>query len=125
MKIRIKGNSIRMRLTRSEVEQLGRDGYIEERTDFGNNHLFLYALRTTNDSDQLSASFVGIKITMLVPAAMAADWATSDTVGFSGSMDLGNGTSLSLLLEKDFRCIDADVKEDQSDNYENPLISCE
>lgn len=125
MKIRIKGNSIRYRLTRSEVEQFGRDGYIEERTEFGNNHLFLYALRTTNELDHLSASFVGIKITLLVPSAMAAEWVSSETVGYSGAVSLDNGNTLTLLLEKDFKCIDSDVKEDQSDNYENPLITCE
>ena len=45
MKIRIKGNSVRVRLTRSEVDHFAETGYLEESTEFGNSH-FLYALQS-------------------------------------------------------------------------------
>ena len=37
---------------------------------------------------------------------------------------LGNERKLFLLFEKDFKCIDGEVLEDQSDNFENPLAAC-
>ena len=124
MKIRIKGNSIRLRLTKSEVDTFGQNGYVEEKTEFGNN-LFIYALRTNPDVSELTASFVGLKITMHVPPAIANEWTTTDQVGYSNTVTFENGKQLFLLLEKDFKCIDAPAYEDQSDNYEHPNLSCE
>jgi hypothetical protein len=123
MKIRIKGNSIRIRLSRSEVDNFGKTGYLEEKTVFGSSTL-MYVLQTVTDGDALSATFHDSKITMNVPAAITNGWAASDTVGFDNQMDTGNANQLYLLLEKDFKCVDAPPNEDQSDNYEHPTLSC-
>lgn len=123
MKIRIKGNSVRMRLSRSEVEQFGKEGYLEEQTMFVNG-TFTYALRQQHDGEELTAGIDGNKVTMYVPEKIAIEWASNDIVGFNANMPLPNGEHLFLLLEKDFKCIDAAVAEDQSDNYDNPLTSC-
>ncbi len=122
MKIRIKGNSLRIRVSKSEVNQLAGEGYLEEQISFGNNAL-VYALQTRKDSEQLSANFVDNKITMYVPAALTKDWAVNSIVGFDAMMPLANGSIVSLLLEKDFVCKDAST-EDQSDNYDNPSKTC-
>jgi hypothetical protein len=124
MKLRIKGDSIRIRLTRSEVEQFGKEGYIEESTHFGNT-VFRYALGSREGLNELSAEFGDNKVTMLVPDTMRREWLDTDIVGYNNNMDLGEGKTLFLLLEKDFKCIDGEVLEDQSDNYENPLASCQ
>ena len=122
MKLRIRGNSIRIRLSRTEVDNLGKDGYIEEITEFGNT-AFTYALRCKDDISDLSAAFSNGKITMYVPAHIAAEWPKNDTVGYENHMQLGNGKQLYLHLEKDFKCLDS-AFEDQSDNYENPNKTC-
>ena len=44
MKIRIKGNSLRYRLTKTDVERFSSDGYLQEQTVFGNGML-TYALQ--------------------------------------------------------------------------------
>ncbi len=123
MKIRIKGNSVRIRLSKTEVDTFGKEGYLEERTEFGSNAL-TYALRNVPDGNALSADLAGSTITMNVPDAIAREWITTDKVGYDNHMDIGNGKQLFLLLEKDFKCIDAPSYEDQSDNYENPHLSC-
>ena len=123
MKIRIKGNSVRVRLSRSEVDQFGREGYLEEKTEFGSSS-FAYALQRTNDGDNLSANFIDGKMTLLVPELIANEWVTTEKVGYDNNMDIGGGKTLFLLLEKDFKCIDAPPYEDQSDNYEHPNITC-
>jgi len=123
MKIRIKGNSIRIRLSRPEVDSFCNDGYLEEKTDFGNT-AFIYALRALDGLPALSADCSENKITMYVPAEVQKDWATNETVGFENHMALGNDTYLYLLLEKDFKCLDAPPHEDQSDNFENPHKVC-
>ncbi len=112
-----------MRLTRPEVEEFGRTGYLEERTEVG-NQLFIYALRRDSTATELSASFTGIKMSMLVPPSMAAEWTTTERVGYENNIDTGNGKKLFLLLEKDFKCLDAPAHEDQSENFDNPNKVC-
>jgi hypothetical protein len=119
MKIRIKGNSLRYRLTRPEVERFSRTGLVEERVNFGSVALS-YALCRT-EADELSAAFGDNRITLFLPAALMDEWVRTDKVGFEHSMPL-NGTAeiLYLLVEKDYTCLDK-VDEDQSDHYSNPL----
>jgi len=118
MKIRIKGNSIRYRLTMSEVEAFGKTGVVSECTSFGKN-TFYYALKADPGIKALSASFDNNTITLMLPEAEARGWAASSEIGFRNTLNLDGGGQLSLLLEKDFTCMD-ETEEDQSDNYPNP-----
>lgn len=120
MKIRIKNNSVRLRLSKSEVDYFGENNIIEEHTNFGITSL-TYALSTT-DKSEMYASFSDNKITMFLPLATAKEWVKGQKVGFDANMDIGGGKKLYLLLEKDFKCLD-NSDEDQSDNYDNPLAA--
>jgi hypothetical protein len=122
MKLRIRGNSIRIRLSRTEVENFGKNGYLEDRTDFGNSS-FRYALKSKEGISALDASFALGKITMYVPSNTATGWASNETISYDNTVQLPDGKQLYLLLEKDFKCID-NANEDQSDNYENPNSPC-
>ncbi len=122
MKLRIKGNSIRIRLTKTEVSSLANTRYLQEQTVFGNN-TFTYALQSIEDADTLSAAMLSNSITMFVPAAFAKDWPQNNVVGINASMPVTEDDSLYLLLEKDFICLD-ETTEDQRDNYENPNSTC-
>jgi hypothetical protein len=122
MKLRIKGNSVRYRLSRPEVEALPQTGYLEERTDFGPAAL-VYALRVRPEGSELSAAFKDNKITLYVPEALIRGWAESQVVGFEGHTALEGAGSLHLLLEKDFKCLDRPT-EDQSDNYDKLSDNC-
>ena len=118
MKIRILGNSVRFRLTRTEVDTLCAKGYIENQTNFDTN-VFIYAVRLSADSEKLTAQFKENRITLNLPLALGSSWNRKERIGFSETMDLGKYGNLSLLLEKDFTCLD-ERQEDQSDNYPNP-----
>lgn len=120
MKIRIKGNSIRFRLTKTEVETLCKEGLYEEQTEF-KDHIFKYVLRSKNNISHLEADFKNDTIIMYLPEKDKLVWANSDRVGFQHSIVMENGKELFLLLEKDFVCLDETI-EDQSDNYPNPLM---
>jgi hypothetical protein len=122
MKIRIKGNSIRIRLTQIEVKNFADNGFIEEATEFIDNKLF-YALAVTTNVSELSAQMIGNKITLLVPENIAQNWIKTDLVGFENKFDLGNNKKLFLLVEKDFVCLD-NTFEDQSDMFPNPNAVC-
>jgi hypothetical protein len=122
MKIRIRGNSVRIRLSKSEVAQFAKEGYVEERTEFANSSL-VYTVKSS-EGETLSADFNNGNITLYVPVSMLQQWASTEIVGMEHNMPLPNGKQLYLLIEKDFKCIDAAVTEDQSDMYENPLKAC-
>ena len=121
MKIRIKDNSVRIRLNKLEVENFGKEGYIESTIAFVSNTL-TYAIETHSDKygHELSVDFMNGIITMYIPEKMAKDWVETDVIGFETKLALDNEETLFLLLEKDFKCLDI-TTEDQSDNYENPL----
>lgn len=119
MKIRIKGNALRYRLTKSEVSRLGSEGHLEDRTEFAGKTLVYAVEPASKDATNLSADFTGDKIVLYIPKEMVNELVNTERVGFEGSSGL-----VSLLIEKDFVCIDR-VEEDQSDNYPNPSISCQ
>jgi len=121
MKLRIKGNSIRYRLSKTDVNTIAADGYLEENTNFG-SAVFCYALQVA-DTVELSIDLGSNKMTMQVPAAFVQHWPQNDVVGCDAYMPLNNGEKLYLLLEKDFVCLDETV-EDQSDNFDNPHKTC-
>ena len=122
MKIRIKENSLRIRLLKSEVHKLEAEGYLEAQTSFVNNKL-VYSLESIEEGDRLTVDFMDNKITMFVPISLLKGWADNSIVGFNATMPLSENGSLSLLLEKDFVCTDA-TTEDQSDNFLNPNKAC-
>ena len=123
MKIRIYGNSVRFRLSRTEVDRFCASGQLQDQTEFGNT-TFRYTLEQSTDIDDLDASFIDNKITMFVPAKFASGWDKNQVVGCSRTKTINEGKTLFLLLEKDFKCIDNTGMEDQSDNFENPLHTC-
>lgn len=122
MKVRIKGNSVRMRLSKSEVEAFAKEGYVEERTEFVNSTL-IYSVKTT-DAETLSADYTSGNLTVFIPEKLLLQWAFTNVVGLNYNMPLHSGRYLFILLEKDFKCIDAEVTEDQSDYFENPVKTC-
>ncbi len=121
MKLRIKGNSLRFRLTKTEVGQIAAEGSLKEETWIGNNTL-TYCIQK-KETDSLQASFENNKITLYVPSAFANEWPSNEIVGCNAMMDIPGDKKLFLLLEKDFVCLD-ETMEDQSDNYENPNQAC-
>jgi hypothetical protein len=121
MKLRIKGNSLRLRVARSEVEKLLTVGRIEETTWFGRDAAShqTYALEHRPDTPEVSVRFAPPEIAIVIPSAMALHWKTSDEVGIYASIDLGPRGQLDLSIEKDFACLDRS-DEDNRDTFPNP-----
>ena len=113
MKLRIKSNSLRYRLTRTDVDILAKEGYLEDQINFPGNPL-LFAIQLT-DGEALISSYIHNKITISMSHNMIAELNETDRVGFADT-----DGQVHLLIEKDFVCLD-EVAEDQSDNYPNPL----
>lgn len=125
MKIRIQGNSIRLRLSQSEVQTFAETGRVEDEIHFGSvpESSLRYVLERAGVR-QLAASYTANEIKVFVPAESGAAWTSTNEVGMESEVSLGNGHTLRILVEKDFKCLTDRPGEDESDNYPNPNLSC-
>jgi len=121
MKLRIKGNSIRLRLSQSDAAEFAKNGKVEERTEFGeSNQSFVYSITTEPGAEKVSAGFENGRISVIVPPAAAERWSQPEETGISGEQELSAGKTLRILIEKDFACLAPRIDEDESDNFPHP-----
>ncbi len=122
MKLRIRDNSLRFRLLRTEVEALAEMGRIE-------SHILLsatnqlgrlsYMIEHADHYRSIGAAQVDFEIRVTVPSCEVLDWAHGDVVGIYGEQQVYGGEMLTISIEKDFACIDrSDV--DNTDTFDNP-----
>lgn len=120
MKLRIRDNTLRLRLSQQDVDRLRRHGRVEGRTSFGPGRVFSYALEASEEGTHLEAVYEEGGITVYVPAAWVDPWAESDRVGFEGAQDVGKGITLGVLVEKDFTCLQPRKSDEDAGGYPHP-----
>ncbi len=122
MKLRIKGNSLRLRLTKSEVDSFGETGKVSETIEFGEdeNQKLVYSLLRSDNGGEVNVKFNDRQINILVPSDIAKEWVSTDKIGFSAKQKLSKGGDFGILVEKDFACLKPREGEDESDNYPHP-----
>ena len=119
MKIRIYDDSIRLRLDRAEVGRIGEGDSVDCVTRFPGGDAFHYRLAAA-DVEESSASFTNGCMAVTLPRAIARHWAEDDSeVSIRAEQRLDQG-ALTLLIEKDFECLDPREGEDQSNRFKNP-----
>jgi hypothetical protein len=121
MKLRIHENSIRLRLNRSEVAQLAEVGRVENAVEFGTNGKLSYSVEAAPGLESARAVFVNGDIRVEVPAGAAREWAATDRVEISGEQRGRDDRRLSILVEKDFKCIHKDSEDEEA--FPNPLAA--
>ena len=119
MKLRLRGNSIRLRLLRGEVRQLGQTGAVSETTNFAAASL-TFTLAASSQVETMTAQFVGHQITVLLPETVAREWVESDEISLHGEQILREHETLKILVEKDFVCLDRVDDADNVDAYPHP-----
>ena len=123
MKIRIKGNSIRLRLTKTDVADLKEKGMVSEKTVFDSETIFHYSLYVDADSKEINAKFSDQTIEIFLPEKEAKILIDTEQITIENSQYNGEKDQLFLLIEKDLQCLDS-TSEDQSDMYENTKTQC-
>lgn len=123
MKLRIRGNSIRLRLLRGEVAEFGEKGIVRETINFGAAHL-TYVLQNSAETAEISAQFNDREIIVNIPPETAREWTETDLITLSGEQKVSETEFLKILVEKDFVCLDRPADEDNKDAYPNLTHKC-
>ena len=124
MKLRIRGDSIRLRLKRGEVGQITAGTSIVEETHFPNS-VFSYRLDVCDRGD-FSVSFDNGSLIVGLPKSQVQNWAGTDAVSLHAELQLSGTSSLTLLIEKDFSCLEPGHHrecEDDQDTFPHPSVS--
>ncbi len=121
MKIRIKGNSVRLRLTQTEINTFAEKGTISEVICFGSlaNQKLTYTLvkGTTNEFD---AKYQENEIKITLPNNQASIWTSTNLVSLEAKIAISDEEKLLILVEKDFKCLQPRANEDETDHYPHP-----
>lgn len=122
MKLRIKGNSLRFRLTKRDLERLSGDGVLREALRFAGREL-AYQLRSSSCADDVSATFNDGCIDVAVPRDFLTEWANTDAIGIRAAFDPDRLKGPRVLIEKEFGCgsLSDDIRA--SDRFDDPRRS--
>lgn len=124
MKLRIKGNSIRIRITQTEIKQLGENRQVIEETRFNQTSALNYILQIQSSINEIKAELYDSTIRISLPQSVADNWLNSDQVGLDVKQEIGGRDILNIVIEKDFSCLRPRGDEDESDLLPNPKQSC-
>lgn len=121
MKLRIRGNSIRLRLSQQNVKEFGEKGYVQDAIQFGatTDQQLVYALKTAKVK-KLQSEFKDNQITIFVPNELAKMWVESELVGMEHLEKTTDDNEIKILIEKDFKCMHVRINEDESDSFPHP-----
>jgi hypothetical protein len=119
MKLRIKGDSLRLRLSQGEMRSLAERGEVEDRISFPGGAALRYRVGVDKTSTAISAAYATNLIDILIPRVLAERWCGTDLVTLSASQPLAGG-ELRLVLEKDWACLAPREGEDETDNFPHP-----
>ncbi len=118
MKLRIRGNSIRIRLQMSEIEQLSQTGRVTETISFAPDQALVYSILSSDDADTISVGFSDNEVAVKIPRGIAKNWCESEEVSLETSQVIHKEIRLKILLEKDFKCLTR--RGDEGDMFPNP-----
>jgi hypothetical protein len=121
MKLRISGNSLRLRVSRSELERFQSGERIEETIHFAAapEAKLTYALESALQPAPVKVRYGLNEVTVILSEARARIWGMEGEVGVYDTLDIGSVGSLDVIVEKDFACVDRSDAEN-SDTFPNP-----
>jgi hypothetical protein len=121
MKLRLKDNSLRLRVSQSELARLIDAGHIESSIYFAQDETskFTYALELDPAAERTALRYAPHNVTVVVATAEAVLWGKTEQVGIYATVDIGPRGSVDILVEKDYACLDLSDAEN-ADTFPNP-----
>ena len=121
MKLRIKGDSLRLRLTRPELARLEAGDEVAETIHFGAaaEESLRYRLAAAEQDAPVAVGFGAHTISVTISLEKMGVWADESEVGVYAELETGAGGRLEVAVEKDFKCLDRRDEQDE-DAFPNP-----
>ena len=119
MKLRIRDDSLRLRLSRSEVALVGRGEPVRAVMHVTPGRALTYELVPAGDVNHATVDLDAGTLSVQIPSSQARAWAAADDVSIRVRQDAGDA-ELRLLIEKDFRCLAPREEEDDGDAFPHP-----
>jgi len=119
VKLRIRDNSLRLRLAKSEVASLDAGGTVEASIEFPGGTQLGYSACLVPEAPAMTASFRDNVLCVVIPQDLGRAWAQSEEISLLAVVELNNA-ELTILVEKDFVCLTPREGEDESDLYPHP-----
>jgi hypothetical protein len=119
MKLRIRGNSVRIRVSKPELDAIADTGSAEDKIQFAPANELRYRVDVKEGGD-LEAEFAASLIRVIVPKREVERWLAPEEVSIEGRQAIGDGTHLRILVEKDYTCLAPRGDEDDSELFANP-----
>lgn len=104
MKLRCAGDQIRIRVRKSDIEALERDGHLKEIIALPGGGQFGFAILFDGQAQQISVRQDGALLSVCLPETQARQWIHSDEVGLEAALPTANEGLLQVVVEKDFPC---------------------
>ena len=125
MKLRIKENTIRLRVSPTDLVALDVNGKIENAIHFADSPAATWSYGIVQDAASAGpgVQFESNRITVSIGSEAVKRWMDSEDVGIYFSQNIGSHGTLDVLLEKDFACLDRS-DEENSDTFPNPNEAC-
>jgi hypothetical protein len=122
MKLRIHGNSIRFRITQSEMGALAAGARLEDSVQFGlaPTEILTYGVGISSQCSEVCASYSKGMVQVTLPVNLAQALASTNQVGIEHVQSIAGGVALKIVLEKDFQCFHPRSDDNESDNFPNP-----
>ena len=120
MKLRVLDNSVRLRLTQTEVDDVASNGLVRGRVHFAGSNTFDYVLESSPATVKPEAHLSNNVLTVRIPEMDIRNWANSERVSIDSTQILDSGDKLRILVEKDFKCLSPREGEDESDMFPHP-----
>lgn len=121
MKLRLLNNSIRIRLNKIDLDKLHNDGEVWTVSQLGNTS-FSYGVKSI-ERGEMKVEMENNRLQFCLNVDQINKWHSTSEVGYSSIQENEDGSTLKLLIEKDFKCL-TDRNEDESRNFENPNSTC-
>lgn len=125
MKLRIQGNSLRLRLQQREVAELHECGRLSESLVLGTEpeETFTYRLECHPGATvQILREPTGLVVRL--PAVWAGELAQTDKVGVDVEVPVAPGAMVRVKIEKDYACLTERPGEDERDAFPHPEGPC-
>ena len=125
MKVRLRKNTIRFRLTQGEAAQLLGTGIVNDITCFGtgDDQRLSYSVKADEHCERMTARIFANEIAVTVPADKLNEWLAGPQIELAGEQTIGVGETMKIRIEKDLSCLKPRPGKDDEDTFPNPKQS--